>query len=81
MLNDLYAVFPPEDQLIQSLWRRQGDPRPQGNGYFDKDGYYCLLDGGLVGYTREEALENGLRCSFYPEDPMHPFGREWDPFQ
>jgi hypothetical protein len=81
LLQVLYSVFPPEDALIQSLFRRQGDPRPQGNGYFEKDGYYCLIDGGLVGYSREEALDNGLRCSFYPEDPLHPFGREWNPFQ
>ncbi len=80
MLNDLYAVFPPESELVQSLWRKQGELRPKGNGFFDKDGYYCLVCGGLVGYTVEEALENGLRCSFYPENPLHPFGREWNPF-
>jgi hypothetical protein len=81
LLKALYTVYPPEDALIQSMWRRSGDARPLGNGFFDKDGYYCAVCGGPVGYTRDEALENGLVCQFNPEGSKHPFSREWDPFQ
>lgn len=79
MLKALYTVYPPEEELLQGLFKRKGDQRPKG-GFFAEDGFYCVIDGGLVGRTREEALENGLVCQFYPEDPLHPFGREWNAF-
>ncbi len=79
LLKALYTVYPPEDALLQSLFKRKGDARPKG-GFFAEDGYYCVIDGGLVGKTRDEALENGLMCQFYPDDPLHPFGREWNAF-
>jgi hypothetical protein len=79
LLKALYTVYPPEEALLESLFRRKGDPRPKG-GFYAEDGYYCIIDGGLVGKTRDEALENGLACQFYPEHPMHPFGREWNAF-
>jgi hypothetical protein len=79
LLAALYREFPPEDELLQSLFKHKGDPKPKG-GFFSEDGFYCLIDGGLVGKNREEALDNGLACQFYPDDPLHPFNREWNAF-
>ena len=80
LIRALYRVFVPDQADVQSLFKRAGESRPKGNGFFEKDGYYCKVCGGLVGYSYEVAIDNALQCSYYPDDPLHPFGREWDPF-
>ena len=79
LLKALYTVYPPEEATLQSLFKRKNDPRPKG-GFFAEDGYYCVVCGGLVGKTRDEVLEKGLACQFYPDEALHPFGREWNAF-
>lgn len=80
LIRALYRVFEPDPALLQSLYRRAGEVRPKGNGFFEKDGHYCTVCGGLVGYSEEVAIDNALQCDYYPDDPLHPFSREWDPF-
>jgi hypothetical protein len=62
------------------LWKEQGDPRPRG-GYFERPGYYCLVCGGPVGSSLEEAAARAFTCDFYPEDPNHPFTEPYSVFQ
>jgi hypothetical protein len=81
LMRALYSEFPPDEVMLDSLFRQKGDPRPaQVGGYFEEPGLYCKVCGGMVGQTREDALFKGLRCEFYPEDPAHPFGEAYNPF-
>lgn len=80
VLKAVLEVFPPDPVMIQRLWKEQGEPRPKG-GYFDRPGYYCLVCGGPVGSTLEEAAAKAFTCDFYPEDPDHPFTEPYSVFQ
>lgn len=79
LLSALLTVFPPDEVLLEDLHSYPGDPKPQG-GHFkeNEEGYYCKKCGGLVGKTREEALANNLRCSYFPDEDLHPFGRHYN---
>lgn|GEM_PF-1615141 len=80
LLRALFQVFPPDESLVEGLRRSSTDRRPKGNGTFGQNGYYCKVCGGTVGLTFEDALENALQCEHYPDDPNHPFEREYDFF-
>ena len=79
-----YTVFPPSEQQIEMLRRHVGDDRPSitgaSRGAYTDEGYYCVKCGGPVGPSRQQALDDGLMCSYWPDEPQHPFGYEWDPF-
>lgn len=75
----LLETFPPDENLIQGLFRAQGERLPK-NRTAPHDGYYCVQCGGDVGRTEEEVIKNGLRCSFHPEEANHPFGMPYSPF-
>ncbi|GGJ26101.1 tubulin-like doman-containing protein [Deinococcus roseus] len=78
LLSAILTVFPPDEVLLESLHRYPGDRKPQGGHYQDhEEGYYCKKCGGLVGKTRDDALLNNLRCSYYPDEAQHPFGRAY----
>jgi hypothetical protein len=81
LIRALFRVFQPEPAHLQRLYRKSGERRPKGNGFFDKDGYYCTCCGALIGYSEEVAIDNALQCDYYPDDPLHPFGETYDPFQ
>lgn len=79
MRHALLRQFPPDQNMIFGLFRREGDSL--GRGISAKhDGFYCKKCGGLVGATEEEALRNGLRCGWHPENEIHPFGEKYSLF-
>lgn len=73
-------AFQPDQVVIDRLWREQGESKPKG-GTFKEAGYYCTVCGAPVGGTLEEAMANGFKCQYYPNEPKHPFGDVYDPFQ
>ncbi|EYB66505.1 hypothetical protein DEIPH_ctg103orf0030 [Deinococcus phoenicis] len=75
----LLETFPPDENLIQGLFKSQGERLPK-NRTAPYDGYYCIKCGGEVGKTEEEVIKNGLRCHLYPEEANHPFGMPYSPF-
>ncbi|ACO47743.1 tubulin-like doman-containing protein [Deinococcus deserti] len=75
----LLETFPPDDNLIQGLYKNQGDRLPK-NLTAPHDGYFCVKCGGEVGKTEEDVIKNGMRCSFHPEEANHPFGMPYSPF-
>ncbi|UQN08779.1 tubulin-like doman-containing protein [Deinococcus sp. QL22] len=75
----LLETFPPDENLIRSLYKTQGDRLPK-NLIAKHDGYYCRECGGLVGVNEDDVVKNGLRCSFHPDAEKHPFGMAYSPF-
>ncbi|MFC4452348.1 tubulin-like doman-containing protein [Deinococcus sonorensis] len=75
----LLETFPPDENLIQSLYKAQGERLPKSLTA-RQDGFYCRVCGGEVGATEEDVIRNGLRCSYHPDEPNHPFGMPYSPF-
>ena len=75
----LLETFPPDENLIQSLYKNQGDRLPKSLTA-RRDGYYCQKCGGEVGQSADDVIKNGLRCSFHPDEANHPFGMPYSPF-
>lgn len=75
----LLETFPPDENLIQNLFRAQGERLPK-NRVAPHDGFYCVKCGGEVGKTEDDVIKNGLRCSYHPEEANHPFGMPYSPF-
>lgn len=74
----LLETFPPDDNLIDGLYKEKGDRLPRGRSAPD-DGYYCKVCGGPVGATPDEVVKNGLLCSYHPDGENHPFGMPYSP--
>lgn len=66
----LMEYYQPDQAERERLYRRQGDPLPDGRKAA-KNGYYCLKCGGPIGETEQEAARNGWTCQW---DPEHYFG-------
>ncbi|RTR21605.1 hypothetical protein [Deinococcus radiophilus] len=75
----LLEVFPVDRALVDGLYKAAGEPLPKSRRA-EKDGFYCKVCGGWVGETYEDVIQNGLLCSFHPEDETHPFGRPYSIF-
>ncbi len=59
--KELMKIKPIDEKTKEKLYKKKGDPKPKG-GEYDKDGFYCVDCGGLIGYTEEEALQNKWEC-------------------
>lgn len=74
----LLETFPPDEDLVNGLYKAKGDRLPRGRTA-PKDGYYCKVCGGPVGDTVEGVIKNGLLCSYHPDGENHPFGMPYSP--
>lgn len=54
-------AFPYNEPLVQALWRERGDPLT-ATVSCEEPGYYCNTCGALLGYTKEQASQNGWQC-------------------
>jgi len=68
----LLETFPPDRNLIDSLFVQEGGRLPKGLSA-KHAGYYCKVCGGPVGKDEDEVIRNGLRCEYHPEGEKHPF--------
>ncbi len=74
----LLETFPPDRNLIDGLYKDQGERLPKGRSA-QSAGYYCKVCGGPVGDTYDDVIKNGLQCSYHPEGENHPFGMPYSP--
>lgn len=72
LLKAYDVKFPPDPQKIAQMKRAAGEPLPVSGKPAPKNGIYCLLCGGEVGATEEEAAQRGWRCFVNPD---HYFGQ------
>lgn len=75
----LLETFPPDNNLIDGLYKDKGERLPKGR-VANTQGYYCRVCGGPVGETFEDVIGQGLKCEYHPDDVEHPFGQRYSVF-
>ena len=72
--DDLYTAYErvvqPDQATLENLFLLKG-ARGDWGGEVPDDGYYCPVDGGLIGRDLQQAAQNGWRCFI---NPTHYYG-------
>lgn len=74
LYKELSKLNPLSDAHRERLFRKEGARKSDGS-IATKDGFYCPVDGTLIGETEQEAELNGWRCYAYPA--LHNRETEW----